>query len=112
MVSPPADFESAASAIPPPGRRRVSTPFLARALRRVKVSGAPAASVAAKSWLSGVQIGGVVFSVDGYARITTEVCRNGPGPVRPLRQPRRSDHRAPVLGQAGNPGQGQHLHPL
>src|SRR5207244_9865993 len=38
MVLPPADFESAASAIPPPGRRRVSTPFLARALRRVKVS--------------------------------------------------------------------------
>src|SRR2546425_12582778 len=38
MVSPPADFESAASAISPPGRRQVATPFLARALRGVKVS--------------------------------------------------------------------------
>src|SRR6266702_869503 len=38
MVSPPADFESAASAISPPGLRQVATPFLARAFRGVKVS--------------------------------------------------------------------------
>src|SRR3989442_6997021 len=68
MVSPPADFESAASAIPPPGHRQVATPFLARALRRVKATGAPPAShgkrtrlrasaagagATVKSWLSG-----------------------------------------------------------